>query len=142
VQLRRTLRAAIHVKDQLNALTRGIIGAAIAVHHELGPGLLESPYEACLAFELMDRGFLVERQKSLPLTYRGQIIDCGYRIDLLVERMVIVEVKAVERVDRVHNAQVLSYLRLSGCKVGLLINFNVKWLVEDGIKRIVNGFPE
>ena len=75
-----------------------IIGAAIAVHHELGPGLLESPYEACLAFELLDRGFLVERQKSLPLTYRGQTIDCGYRIDLLVERMVIVEVKAVERV--------------------------------------------
>jgi GxxExxY protein len=136
------LHAAIRVRDQLNALTHGIISAAIAVHHELGPGLLESPYEACLAFELMDRGLLVERQKSLPLTYRGQILDCGYRIDLLVERLVIVEVKAVERVERVHSAQVLSYLRLSGCKVGLLINFNVKWLAEDGIKRIVNGFPE
>jgi len=77
----------------------------------------------------------------LPLTYRGQILDCGYRIDLMVERLVIVEVKAVERFERVHSAQLLSYLRLSGCKVGLLLNFNVKWLVDDGIKRVVNGFP-
>ena len=83
----------------------------------------------------------VERQKALPLTYRGQILDCGYRIDLMVERLVIVEVKAVERFERVHSAQLLSYLRLSGCKVGLLLNFNVKWLVDDGIKRVVNGFP-
>jgi GxxExxY protein len=129
------------MKDRLNALTHAIIGGAIAVHRELGAGLLESAYEACLAFELMDRGFLVERQKPLPLVYRGQIVDCGYRIDLLIDRLVVVEVKAIERFDRVHAAQVLSYLRLSGCKVGLLINFNVKWLAEDGIKRIVNGFP-
>jgi GxxExxY protein len=85
---------------------------------------------------------LVERQKQLPLIYRGHMLDCGYRIDLVVEGSVVVEVKSIERFERVHAAQVLSYLRLSGCKVGLLINFNVKWLVEDGLKRIVNGFPE
>lgn len=130
------------MKERINALTRGIISAAIAVHRELGPGMLESPYEACLAFELIDRGFFVERQKPLPLVYRGQTIDCGFRIDLLIERVVVVEVKAIEQLDRVHLAQVLSYLRLSGCRVGLLINFNVKWLVEDGVKRIVNGFPD
>ena len=130
------------MKDRLNALTEQIIGAAIAVHHELGPGMLETPCEACLAYELLERGFFVERQKALPLVYRGQVIDCGYRIDLLIEKLVIVEVKSIERFERVHSAQLLSYLRLSGCKVGLLINFNVKWLVQDGIKRVVNGFPD
>jgi len=129
------------MKEHLNSLTQAIISASIAVHRELGPGMLESAYEACLAFALLDRGLFVERQKALPLTYRGQILDCGYRIDLMVERLVIVEVKAVERFERVHSAQLLSYLRLSGCKVGLLLNFNVKWLVDDGIKRVVNGFP-
>ena len=130
------------MRDELNALTQAIISAAITVHHELGPGLLESAYEACLAFELLDRGFLVERQKELPLVYRKQKLDCGYRIDLLIERLVVVEVKSIERFERVHAAQLLSYLRLSGCKVGLLFNFNVKWLIESGIKRVVNGFPE
>ncbi len=129
-------------KDDLNALTDRIIGAAIAVHKELGPGILESAYEACLMYELLDRGLHVERQKILPLVYRGRTLDCGYRLDLLVEERVVVEVKSVERLERVHGAQVLSYLRLSRCKVGLLINFNVKWLVEDGIQRKVNGFPE
>jgi GxxExxY protein len=104
--------------------------------------MLESAYEACLVFELMDRGLSVERQKALPLFYRGQFLDCGYRIDLLVEGTVVVEVKSIERFERVHAAQLLSYLRFSGCKVGLLINFNVKWLVDNGIKRVVNGFPE
>ena len=129
-------------KDQLNALTEQIISAAIAVHHELGPGMLESAYEACLAYELITRGLSVERQKSLPVVYRGQTLDRGYRLDLLVERAVVVEVKSVERLERVHAAQLLSHLRFSKCKVGLLINFNVKWLVQDGIKRVVNGFPE
>ena len=132
----------METSQRLNAVTQTIISAAIAVHHALGPGMLETPYEACLAFELLDRGFVVERQKALPLIYRGEIVDCGYRIDLLVERLVIVEVKSIERFERVHAAQLLSYLRLSGCKVGLLINFNVKWLIEDGLKRVVNGFPE
>jgi GxxExxY protein len=129
-------------KDDLNALTDKIIGAAITVHKELGPGILETAYEACLMYELLDRGMHVERQKLLPLVYRGRTLDCGYRLDLLVEERVVVEVKSVERFERVHGAQLLSYLRLSRCKVGLLINFNVKWLIEDGIQRKVNGFPE
>jgi GxxExxY protein len=129
-------------KDQLNALTEEIISAAIAVHHELGPGMLESAYEACLTYELITRGLSVERQKPLPVVYRGQTMDCGYRLDLLVEGAAVVEVKSVERFERVHGAQLLSHLRFSKCKVGLLINFNVKWLVQDGIKRVVNGFPE
>ena len=130
------------MKERLNALTRQIITAALAVHRELGPGLLESAYEACLAFELLDRGLPFERQKPLPSIYRGRTMDCGYRLDLLVDGMVVVEVKAVAAFDAVHQAQMLSYLRLSGCRVGLLINFNVKWLVRDGVKRLVHGFPE
>jgi GxxExxY protein len=130
------------MKEQLNTLTEAIIGAAIRVHEEIGPGMLESSYDACLTFELLDRGLSVERQKLLPLVYRGRAMDCSYRLDLLVERLVVVEIKAIERLERVHSAQVLSYLRLTGCKVGLLINFNVKWLVKEGVRRIVNGFPE
>jgi GxxExxY protein len=128
------------VQETLNSLTERIIGAAIRVHRELGPGLLEPTCEACLAFELSEAGLDVERQKVLPVTYRGHVLDCGYRIDLLVERSVIVEVKSVERFEPVHTAQVISYLRLSGCKVGLLMNFNVKWLVDQGLKRIVHDF--
>ena len=139
--LTRPLQAHDAMKDQLNGLTREIIGAAISVHRELGPGMLESAYEACMAFELVDRGMLVERQKALPVVYRGQAVDCGYRIDLLVEQLVV-EIKAIERFERVHFAQLLSYLRLSGARVGLLINFNVKWIIRDGLKRIVNGFPD
>ena len=130
------------MKERLDALTRQIIATAIAVHRELGPGMLESSYEACLAFELTARGISFERQKALPLVYRGVTLDCGYRIDFLVEGLVIVELKAVECLEPVHTAQVIAYLRLSGCKVGLLINFNVKWLADRGLKRIVNRFPE
>jgi GxxExxY protein len=130
------------MKDRLNALTEQIIGAALAVHRELGPGLLESAYEACLMLELLKRGLRVERQVALPVVYRGQTLDCAYRIDLLVENEVVVEVKSVEKIEPVHPSQLLSYLRLSKRSVGLLINFNVKWLVSDGVKRIVNGFPE
>ena len=108
----------------------------MAVHRELGPGLLESAYEACLAFELVERGLSVERQKALPVKYRGVNVDCGYRIDLLVEGKVIIELKAVERLEPIHEAQLLSYLKLSGCKVGLLINFNVK-VLKSGIRRLV-----
>jgi len=129
-------------RDRLNTLTEKIIGAAIAVHHEIGPGLLETAYEACLAYELMDRGIFFVRQKPLPLVYRGVEMDCAYRVDLLVENAVVVEVKALERIGRLHEAQLRSYLRLSGCKVGLLLNFNVKWLTAEGIKRVVNNFPE
>ena len=121
--------------DEYNKITEEIIAAAIAVHKELGPGLLESAYEACLAFELADRDISVERQKALPVTYRDIKLDCGYRIDLLVERKIVVELKAVEKFDPIHQAQLLSYLKLSGCKVGLLINFNVT-LLKNGFKRV------
>jgi len=134
--------SGVSEKERLNALTERIIDAAIAVHHELGPGMLESAYEACLAYELMERGLAFERQKALPLTYRGHILDCGYRIDLLVEDAVVIEVKSIQQFERVHGGQLVSYLRQTGCKVGLAINFNVKWLVRDGIMRKVNGFPE
>ena len=132
----------MHEKDRLNMLTEKIIGAAIAVHHEIGPGLLETAYEACLAYELMDRRIFFVRQKPLPLVYRGVRMDCAYRVDLLVESAVVIEVKSIERMGRVHEAQLRSYLRLSGCKVGLLLNFNVKWFTAEGIKRVVNNFPE
>jgi GxxExxY protein len=127
--------------EELDKITKNIIGAAIYVHNHLGPGLLESAYEACLAHQISKRGLHVERQKQLPVLFEGHRVDCGYRIDLLVERKVIVEIKATEAVCSVHKAQLLSYLRLSGCKVGLLINFNVN-LLRQGITRIVNHFPE
>ena len=103
--------------------------------------MLESAYKACLMFELLERGLDVEREKALPLVYRGRELDCRYRLDLLVEGVVIVEVKAIERLERVHHAQLLSYLRQLKLTLGLLFNFNVKWL-QDGIKRVVNAFPE
>jgi GxxExxY protein len=129
-------------KERLNTLSQQIIGAAIAVHRALGPGLLESAYEKCLAYELMSRGLSIECQKPLPLTYQGVSIECAYRMDIVVEQAVVVEVKAVERILAVHEAQMMLYLRLSERKLGLLINFNVKWLVDRGIHRFVNGFPD
>ena len=128
-------------KAALNAVTETIIGAAIEVHRELGPGLLEQSYEACLTFELLKLGLSVERQKPLPLTYKGQRLDGGYRLDLLVEEAVVVEVKTIDRFERVHVAQMMSYLKFTDCRVGLLINFNVA-LLSRGVKRVVNGFPE
>jgi GxxExxY protein len=103
--------------------------------------MLESAYEACLAYELLQRGLRVERQKGLPLRYHGVQLDCGYRVDLIVESRIIVELKTVDRLEPVHEAQILSYLRLSGCSVGLLINFNAKML-KQGIKRFVSGFEQ
>jgi len=128
-------------RERLDAITDKIIGAAVQVHRTLGPGLLESAYRACLAFELSARGLAVAREVPLPLEYRGVRLECGYRVDLLVENSVVVEVKAIERLERVHSAQVLSYLRLVHRTVGLLINFNVPKLTMD-LKRVVNGFPE
>ena len=125
----------------LNSITEAVIGAAMAVHRELGPGLLESTYEACLAFEPGQRGLRVERQKALPVRYRGVNLDCGYRIDLLVEDHVVVELKVVERLEPVHEAQLLSYLKLSGSPVGLLLNFNTTKL-RNGIRRLVNNLKE
>lgn len=122
--------------EELDRVTEAIIGASIDVHRELGPGLLESTYEACLAYGLVQRGLKVERQKPLPVVYKGLKLDIGYRVDLLVEDRVIVELKAVDRLEPIHEAQLLSYLRLSGCKVGLLINFNVR-VLRDGLKRLI-----
>ena len=124
------------MKQSINEITEKIIGAAIAVHKELGPGLLESAYEACLVYELVQNGLKVESQKSLPVSYRGIKVDCGYRIDLLVEDQIILELKSVEKLEPIHEAQVLSYLRLSEYKIGLLINFNVS-LLKNGIRRFV-----
>jgi GxxExxY protein len=118
-------------------ISGAIIDAAMKVHSALGPGLLESTYEACLIHELWKTGMKVEAQVCLPVVYDGVTIDAGYRIDLLVAGTVIVELKAVEKVLPIHQAQLLSYLKLSGKKVGLLINFNVLHL-RDGIKRVVN----
>lgn len=125
-------------RERLNRITEGIIGAAIQAHRVLGPGLLESAYEACLAFELSKRNLNVEQQKPLPVVYESVKLECGYRIDLLIERSVIVEVKSVDNLASIHEAQILSYLKLSGCKIGLLINFNVT-VLKEGIRRFVNG---
>jgi len=127
-------------KDALNRISEQVIGAAIDVHRIIGPGLLESAYEACLVFELRE-GFKVEQQKPLPVVYKNVKLDCGYRPDLVIEGRVIVEIKAVERLTTVHEAQLLSYLRLCGCKLGLLINFHVSML-KNGVRRIVNEFPD
>ncbi|MGH9538645.1 MAG: GxxExxY protein, partial [Terriglobales bacterium] len=115
-----------------------VITAAMKVHSELGPGLLESAYTACLQYELLDGGFHSSAQDGLPVVYRGVKLDLGYRIDLVVENIVVVEIKSVDAVSPVHQAQILSYLKLSGKSLGLLINFNVVHL-KDGIKRFVNG---
>lgn len=130
------------MRRDVNDVTRQVIGAAIAVHRELGPGLLESAYDACTAFELVDRGLKFERQMALPVVYRGHRLDCGYRIDYLVEDEVIIEIKSVECFDRVHLAQMISYLRLANRRHGLLINFNVRRLVDGGVKRVINGFEK
>ena len=121
-----------------NEISGQIVDAAIKVHSVLGPGLLESAYHACLLHELRKRGLQVESELSLPVNYDGVKLDVGYRIDLLVEKCVIVEIKAVEKMLSVHEAQLLCYLRLSGCRLGLLINFNVSQL-KDGIKRMVHN---
>ena len=121
----------------IDQITETIIGAAMRVHRALGPGLLESAYEACLAYELAAEGLRFEQQKPLPVVYHEVHLDCGYRIDLLVEDRVIVEIKAVEQLMPVHDAQMLSYLRLARCPVGLLINFNVQ-LLKSGIRRRVS----
>jgi len=123
--------------ERLGRITERIIAAAIKVHRALGPGLLESAYESCLAYELAKGGLRVEQQKPLPLVYEEVRLDCGYRLDLLVEDAVVVELKAVDELIPIHKAQLLSYLKLSGCKVGLLINFNVAML-KDGIRRVVH----
>jgi len=121
----------------INDVTGQIVDAAMKVHTALGPGLLESAYEACMAHELKKRGFSIERQKEMPVEYDGVLLDIGYRLDLLVNDIVVVELKAVAKVAPIHEAQILSYLKLGKKPVGLLINFHVQRL-KDGIKRFAN----
>jgi len=124
-----------------NEITGNIIKAAIEVHRHLGPGLLESAYEECLCHELHLMGMSFERQKNLPIEYKGIKLDCGYRLDLVVENKVVVEIKASEKMLPIYEAQVLTYLKLTGLQLGLLINFNCQ-VIKDGIRRIVLGFRE
>jgi GxxExxY protein len=125
----------------LNEITRGIIAAAMEVHRHLGPGLLESAYQECVCYELSRMGLTFTREVHLPLSYKGLQLDCSYRVDLLVEDAVVVELKSIEQISRIHSAQLLTYLRASHKQVGLLINFNVL-VLKDGIKRIVNDYTE
>ena len=124
--------------DSTTKITKTVIGAAIDVHRELGPGLLESAYQACLTYELAQRKVNFARQVPLPVRYRDLRLDCGYRLDFLVEERVIVEVKAVDSVSPIHRAQVITYLKLLNCPVGLLLNFNVTSLRKGGIRRLQN----
>jgi len=121
---------------ELNLITDSIIGCAIEVHRFLGPGLLESAYEACLVHELELKKHQVRRQAVLPLRYKGVTVDCVYRIDLLIDNAIICELKSVERIEPIHEAQLLSYLKLSGLRLGLLLNFNVK-LLHTGVRRVI-----
>ena len=125
----------------INELSSRIIGAAIEVHKALGPGLLESAYEECLSHEFSFRNFSFERQKSLPLIYKGKKLDCGYRLDLVVENAIILELKSCEKIEPIHKAQLLTYLKLSGLHLGLVLNFNTT-VMRDGIVRIVNELNE
>ena len=122
---------------ELNEISGGVVDGSITVHTFLGPGLLESAYQTCLAYELQKRGFAVQTQVELPIVYGDIKIDVGYRVDLVVEGLLLVEIKAVSRIQLIHEAQLLSYLKLGGFRVGLLINFHVPRL-KDGIKRMVN----
>ena len=125
-----------NVSPDLNELSKIIIGLAIKVHRALGPGLLESSYKECLFYEIVKAGYFAEKEKALPLVYEAVHLDIGYRIDILVESKLIIEIKSVDTLAEIHTAQVLTYLKLSGNRLGLLINFNVA-LLKNGIKRLV-----
>ena len=125
----------------VNDITRQIIGGAIEVHRALGPGLLESAYEECLYHELILMGLSVERQIPLPVRYKGKKLDCGYRVDMIVDNQIMLELKACEHIEPIHKAQLLTYLKLAGLNLGLLLNFNVT-VLKDGITRMVNNIKE
>jgi GxxExxY protein len=127
-------------RQKLNALSHRVIGLCMEVHRELGPGLLESAYEEALAFELVQAGLRYERQREMPLLYKGVKLDCGYRVDFVVEGELIIELKAVTELLPIHHAQLLTYLKLDHRSLGLLVNFNVP-VVKDGIRRVVAGEP-
>ena len=125
----------------INKLSSKVIGAAIEVHKVLGPGLLESAYEECICHELSLRGVPFVRQKPLPVQYKGVSLDCGYRLDVVVEDAIILELKSCEKIEPIHQAQLLTYLKLSGIRLGLLLNFNVH-LMREGVARIANKLAE
>ena len=129
------------IRMDVNELSKAVIGCAIEVHRALGPGLLESTYEICLCHELNLWVIPFERQKPIPVAYKGVKLDCGYRADVIVDRRLLVEIKAIDQTSAIHDAQLLSYLKLSGVSVGLLINFNVRMLKE-GVRRKVLGPAE
>ncbi|MEM9548891.1 MAG: GxxExxY protein [Bacteroidota bacterium] len=122
-----------------NEIAKNVFEAALLVHRKLGPGLLESAYQNCLIYELQRKGLIIEKEKPLPLIYNSIHLDIGYRIDIMVNNKFIIELKCVEALNEIHMAQILTYLRLSNCKLGMLINFNVKML-KHGVKRVINGF--
>ena len=126
-------------REELNLLTKKIIGCAIEVHKQLGPGLLESAYQECIAYEFDLNGMKYKKEYVIPLNYKGRQIDCSYRIDFLVENEVILELKSIEQILPIHKAQLLTYLKITDKRLGLLINFNVS-LLRDGIVRLVNNF--
>ncbi len=126
------------VVNEEDRLSKEIIGAAIEVHRHLGPGLLESAYEECLCKELAIRDIVFERQKPLAVVYKGMTLDCGYKLDIVVEDKVILGLKSVNKIESIHDAQLLTYLKLSDLRLGILINFNVP-ILKEGIKRIVNN---
>ena len=130
-----------HTAESLNRLTSMLIDAAIRIHREVGPGLLERAYFECLCFELVRAGLQIETQKALPLVYQELTIRCAYRADLIVESAVVVEVKAIETIAPIHTRQLYTYLVIADCRVGLILNFGAKTM-KDGIKRVVNNFPE
>lgn len=125
--------------EELNSLTEIIIGCAIEVHRNLGPALLESTYEECLSYELQIAGLMFERQVNLPVKYNEKYLDCAYRIDIVVEKLIVIELKSVEVTLPIHEAQLLTYLKLSDIRTGLLINFNVQ-LLKQGIRRLIQGY--
>jgi GxxExxY protein len=137
VEPQRAQRFIMLEMEKLNKLSKVVFGEAIEVHKELGTGLLESAYQPCLLYSLTEKGLNVEKEKAMPIKYKNVELDCGYRIDLLVERELVVELKAVEELNNIHIAQVMSYLKMSNFRLGLLLNFNVKYL-KQGIKRIIN----
>lgn len=132
-------KMGVNTREREEALANEVIGAAIEVHRHLGPGLLESAYEECLAHELTLRGLPFERQVALPVSYKDIRLDCGYRLDFLVDKLLIVELKAVKSLEPIHTAQLLTYLRLKDLHLGLLLNFSEE-VLKQGIKRVINGY--
>jgi GxxExxY protein len=136
-----SLGRMLQLKMTYNELSYSVVGAAMKVHRELGPGLLEKAYQECLCYEIAQLGLCVEKEVSMPLTYRGVQLECGFRMDMLVENRLVIETKSVSELNDIHFAQLLSYLKQGDFRLGLLINFNTL-ILKNGIRRVVNGLEE